>query len=89
MRRNGEIIMSHLYVKKPNGLYAVWSTIETDWLADDLTFDQLKHYDMVIEIKAAIDRSHRFFEPGSLEEHIRCHDRTYDDLERSRKANHG
>lgn len=80
--------MAHLYIKKDNGLYAVWSTIETDWIANDLTLDQLKHYDMVQEIKGAIDRSHRFFEPGSLEGHIKRHGLTYDECNERYKANH-
>lgn len=80
--------MSHLYVKKKNGLYAVWSTIEEDWLRDDLTLEELKHYDMVTEIKGSIKKSKAFFSPGSLEEHFKYHGRSYEDLEETRKANH-
>lgn len=80
--------MGHLYVKKDNGLYSVWSTIVDDWLAEDLTLQELKHYDMVTGIKDAIKQSKAFFEPGSLERHMERHGRTYDGLEELRKLNH-
>jgi hypothetical protein len=81
--------MPHLILKKPNGLYAVWSTIADNWLVDNLTLDQLKQYDMVDRIKHAIKESREFFADGNLETHIKKHDYNYNTLERLRKLNHG
>lgn len=80
--------MGHRYVRKSNGLYAVWSTIEDDWLADDLTIDQLKFYDLVQNIKKAIDDHVIFFKKGKFEEYLKRDKSNYDDLEELRKLNH-